>query len=229
MRNHSFTADLDTIFWTIAILIPRIGKIEIPENLLYFGPISQFTHRYLNWFLIDLLIALLSVTVVSLLWRIYIPLNWGVDYLALFALVIALLFSGVNTISGVRKIFLSRATANDAMSLLLTSSSVTLVVLSGQLYSIFLTLVWCLPLPVFMLLAIGILTQLGFIAVRFRFRMFTSIASRWMHMRRLSLGVGERIINYWIGVVLILQFGNFVMQSIAKSSQSLVLLMIILR
>ena len=36
VRNNSFTADLDIIFWTLAIFIPRISKVTIPEGLLFF-------------------------------------------------------------------------------------------------------------------------------------------------------------------------------------------------
>ncbi len=194
VRNHSFTADLDTIFWTGAILLPRISKSDIPENLLFFGPISKLLKRYVNWFIIDLFVSLFSVAAVSLLWRMQIPLNWGPNNLAILAGFLAILFSGVNAISGIRRILWSKATVNDGLNLLLASSLVILLVLSLNYIQSFFIFFGIPPLPVFMLLAIGILTQLGFIAVRFRFRIFTAIACRWMNFRRHSLGVGERIL-----------------------------------
>lgn len=199
VRNHSFSADLDTIFWTIAIFIPRIARSKIPENLLFFGPISHLLHRYLNWFFIDLVVALISVSFVSFLWRLQIPLNWGINYLAIFAVALALLFAGINTITGLKRILWSRATANDALSLMLSSSMVTLLVLVVNYLQSFFNWFDIPPLPVFMLLTIGVLTQIGFIAVRFRFRLFTAFASRWMNFRQRSLGVGERVLIVGLG------------------------------
>ena len=199
VRNHSFSADLDTIFWTIVIFIPRIARSKIPENLLFFGPISHLLHRYVNWFIIDLVVALISVSIVSLLWRLQLPLNWGINYLAIFAVTLALLFAGINAITGLKRILWSRATANDALSLLLSSSVVTLLVLVVNYLQSFFDWFGIPPLPVFMLLTIGLLTQIGFIAVRFRFRLFTAFASRWMNLRQSSLGVGERVLIVGLG------------------------------
>jgi lipopolysaccharide/colanic/teichoic acid biosynthesis glycosyltransferase len=48
VRNHSFSSDLDTIFWTAVILIPRMAKARIPEGYLFAGPISRLVHRYIS-------------------------------------------------------------------------------------------------------------------------------------------------------------------------------------
>jgi lipopolysaccharide/colanic/teichoic acid biosynthesis glycosyltransferase len=61
VRNRSILSDLDVIFWTFIALIPRLRSFSVPEHLLYWGPFSQFTSRYLFWFIVDFVIAFLAV------------------------------------------------------------------------------------------------------------------------------------------------------------------------
>ncbi len=199
VRNQSFTADLDIIGWTVAIFVPQIAKAKIPEGMLFFGLFSRFVHRHVNWFMIDLVITLLVVGVIGFLWRLQMPLNWGIDLLLLFAFGLALLFSGVNTVTGLNRIAWSWATSEDGVALALTSAGVTLLLLlMNYLQSRF---DWfnIPPLPFVMILSIGLLSQLGFLVARFRFRILTSIASRWLRWRRFSPGVGERVLIVGLG------------------------------
>lgn len=53
VRNRSFLLDLDVLFWTFLVLLPRIGDSAPPEERLFLGPLTRLTRRYLNWFLID--------------------------------------------------------------------------------------------------------------------------------------------------------------------------------
>ena len=199
VRNQTFTADLDIIFWTVVIFIPQIARITIPEGMLFFGPFSRFIHRYANWFLIDLAISLLVVGGVGFLWRLQMPLNWGINLLIPFAVGLALLFSSVNALTGLNKIVWTYATVEDGIQLILTNVSVTLVIL--LLNYLQATLGWfdINPLPMVMLLSIGLLAQIGFVTARFRFRLLTSIASRWLRWRRFSPGVGERVLIIGLG------------------------------
>ena len=77
IRYHSFFSDIDIIFWTLAILVPRIAKAHIPEGYFYAGPFTILFRRFLSWFTLDLVITLTAVGIVSVLWRIDAPLNWG--------------------------------------------------------------------------------------------------------------------------------------------------------
>ena len=43
---------------------------------------------------------MLVVSVIGFLWRLQMPLNWGIDLLIVFAFSLALLFSGVNALIG---------------------------------------------------------------------------------------------------------------------------------
>lgn len=199
VRNQSFTADLDIIGWTVAIFVPQIAKAKIPEGMLFFGLFSRFVHRHVNWFVVDLAITLLVVSVIGFLWRLQMPLNWGMDLLIIFAFGLAILFSGVNTVAGLNRIAWSWATSEDGVALALTSTGVTfLLLLMNYLLSRF---GWfnIPPLPFVMVLSIGLLSQVGFLVARFRFRILTSIASRWLRLRRFSPGVGERILIVGLG------------------------------
>lgn len=194
VRNRSFASDLDVIFWTLAIFIPRLAKMSIPEGLLFAGPFSRLTHRYVSWFLLDFLIALTSVSVAGLLWRAQEPFNWGWEYMALLALGLALMFSAVNYLAGLDRIIWSRATAEDAIGLFFTAGLVTLAAL--VLNHLQETYHWSnFPaLPVELILTLGLMAQLGFISARYRLRLLTWIAEGWLIWRRNAPGTGERVL-----------------------------------
>lgn len=199
VRNHSFISDLDIIFWTLTIFIPRIGKVKIPEGLLFFGPISRLTSRYINWFILDLLTSLAVVGLIGVIWRTQTPLNWGLNNLVIFAVILAGIFSGVNALLGLNRIYWSKATIYDAAGIILSGTAATILVVCLNLveakYNFFITP----PLPVVMIVIIGLLSQVGFITIRFRFRILTAFANFWMNMRSNPLRVGERVLIVGLG------------------------------
>ena len=194
VRNHSFSSDLDTIFWTAVILIPRMAKARIPEGYLFAGPISCLVHRYISWFLADLVVSLGAAGTAFLLWRSQGPLNWGIVHLIGLAIVLAFLFSGVNSISGLNRIVWSQATAEDAAGLVLSSGFITLLLM---LFDYLQSRHDWLPhpsLPVTMIFTIGLMAAIGFVVMRYRLRLVTGLASRWLRWRRSAMGVGERVL-----------------------------------
>jgi diguanylate cyclase (GGDEF)-like protein len=193
VRNQSFSADLDIIFWTLIIIIPRMARTKIPEGLLFAGPISRLVNRYVNWFFIDLIISFAVVGLMGFLWRLQMPLNWGFDHLAMLAVILALFFSGVNSIVGLNRIVWSRATFDDGMSLTLSCASVTFVLLILNWFQTVFGWFSLPGLPITMLLSIGVIAQLGFSVARFRWRIITAFASRWLSWRRYAPGEGERV------------------------------------
>lgn len=194
VRNRSFVADLDIIFWTLVILIPRIGRQRIPEGFLLAGPISRLARRHVSWFMIDLIVALASVGTVGLAWRALQPLNWGLQSLSVWAFMLALLFSGANALIGLNRIFWSRASAEDGMMLTLSNSLTTMFLLGlNRLLSLPLSQ-HLPPLPPEMIVVIGALAFLGSLIVRYRLRLITSIASRWLSTRGQGSSVGERVL-----------------------------------
>ena len=110
VRHHSFSSDLDTIFWTLAILLPQWAKTKIPVGYLFAGTFTRLVNRYVTWFVIDLLETLVIVSGVVFIWRSQTPLNWGIENIAIFAFCLVFLFSGVNSIVGLNRIDWSQAT-----------------------------------------------------------------------------------------------------------------------
>ena len=194
VRNRSFLGDLDTMFWTAVALIPRLDRVRIPEGSLFAGPFYRVMRRHVSWFLIDLMVSLIAVTSAGLLWRSFEPIHWGIEHLALLALLLALLFSSVNTLIGLKQIIWSRATAEDGLILALTNGFTVLLLLllnRTQIYQHWLPLP---GLPPELIILIGTLSFFGFIAARYRLRVVTSTASRWLTWRQGNTGFGERVL-----------------------------------
>jgi lipopolysaccharide/colanic/teichoic acid biosynthesis glycosyltransferase len=193
VRNHTFFADLDVIFWTAAILLPRLVNMRIPEGYLFAGPFSRLANRYLYWFLVDLIVVLGASATAVLLWRIQEPLNWGFWNLAALSFLLAMTFSVINSIFGLKRIVWSEAFAEDAAGLMVSAAVATLITMgANQLQSIY----HVLPhpaLPLTMIFTIGLMASIGFIVVRYRWRLLTGFASRWLN-RRGREGIGERVL-----------------------------------
>ena len=194
VRNHSLISDLDVIFWTIAIIIPQLSKAKIPEGYIFAGPITRLINRYVSWLLIDFLVALSVVYLSSFLWSIGGPAYFGSDYLRAIALTLALLFSGFNALIGLDRVLWAKATIDDAIRLTISSLFVTCMIwLVNYLQSIYqwLALPW---LPTRMIVFIGLVAGFGFLATRYRLRLLSSIARRWVDWRQGTSNVGERVL-----------------------------------
>ena len=194
VRNHTFCSDLDTILWTAVILIPRVSRTRIPEGYLFAGPVFRLVSRYLSWFLADLVVSLCATGMAVLMWRSQGPLNWGMVNLAGLSITLALLFSGINAIAGLNRIDWSQAIAEDAASLVLSSMFVTaLFTLFNYLQSQY---GWLTPfsLPVSMISTIGLMAAIGFVAMRYRLRLVTGVASRLIRWRRSAIGAAEHVL-----------------------------------
>lgn len=193
VRNHSFFADLDVVFWTIAILLPRAIKIPIREGYLFAGPFSRLMKRHLSWFLLDLSVAFCAGANAIVLWRVQEPLNWGMAPLIFLSILIAVLFSGMNALAGLNRIVWEDAITEDAAGLILSAGIATvLTVTLDYLQSINQWLPFP-TLPVTMIFTIGLMASIGFVAVRYRWRLLTGFASRWLSWRN-DKGVVERVL-----------------------------------
>ena len=189
VRHHTLLTDLDTIFWTFIVLLPRLGKTRVPESWLFGGPLSRFLRRYLSWFAIDFLLALASITAVGLVWRAGGPLDVGVLPAAFMAVSLAFSLSFFNVLLGLKSVSWSRPAAEDTLKLILSC------LLVGFSIALLHTLFGLRPdLPNEFLLIAGLLTLFSFIAARYRLRLLTGLASRWVSLRRSSIGTGERVL-----------------------------------
>jgi diguanylate cyclase (GGDEF)-like protein len=194
VRYHSFFTDLDIIFWTIAVLIPRLANSKIPEGYLFAGPFSRLATRYFNWFIIDLFVSLIAVGVASLLWK---PLNadaWITQSLLWLALLIAFLFSSINAFSGQNRVLWSRSTSEDGIGLLFSGFLTIVFVLVASKVNLLAHWIGFPAMQLSMILFIGMVSQFGFVAARFRLRLVTATANRWLSLRQNQMTLGERVL-----------------------------------
>ena len=194
VRNHSFFSDLDAIFWTIAIILPQLSKTKIPEGYLFAGPISRLINRYVSWFFIDFLVALIVAYTSSLLWKIGSPEHFEPVYLSSIALTLALLFSSFNSLIGLNRVLWSEATIDDAIRLTISSIFMTIMIYVVNYFQSSYHFLSLPLLPTSMIFFIGAVASFGFLATRYRLRLLSTVARRWVAWRKGTSNVGERVL-----------------------------------
>jgi lipopolysaccharide/colanic/teichoic acid biosynthesis glycosyltransferase len=189
IKNRSIFTDLDIIFWTGITLLPTLRNKPIPSRLLYFGPLSQFMSRFMNWFVVDFFLSLTAVWMGGLIWRAFGPINVGIftSFLASFGF--AFCFSLINLLFGLNRISWSKARAQTALDLVFSSAfAVGIMLIFNQFIS-------KTPLyPTGMFVISGMVAAALFITVRYRERLITSLMSRWVKARHVAGAVGERVL-----------------------------------
>lgn len=187
VRNHTLLGDLDVIFMTLATLLPLLRESTFKPETLYNGFFSRLIRRYVSWFSLDCLIAFAAVSTAGLLWRMEGPLELGWTRALEMAAVMALIFSLVNSLRGLGRISWHSARPAYAFDILLSSTITTLGAAA---------LNWVWPrghfFPVGMVVEVGLLAFLGFLAVRYRERLLSGLAWRWLSRPERSLG--ERVL-----------------------------------
>jgi hypothetical protein len=187
-------SDLDTIFWTLFIFIPRWSKLQLPEARFFSGPFSRIANRYVSWFLGDLFVSLIVIGACALIWRSQFPLNWGVKPIIFLGFLLAFFFSGVNAMVGLHRISWTHATVEDGVGLLFSITCVTVLILGlNYLLSIYQWFTFP-PLPTLMIVVIGVLTGISFTIIRFRLRLVAMLTNWWLSIRRNTLILGERVL-----------------------------------
>jgi FlaA1/EpsC-like NDP-sugar epimerase len=181
------------------MLLPRIKKSEVPETVLLWGPIAKFVSRYLNWFILDTLVALIAIGMAGFLWRLDSPLNVGWQLAVLIAIVDGLCFSICNAIFGLTQVQWRRAQAFDAFPLAASTALTSLFLILVDwvvFHSGFLTGVPIKgDLPQGMMITAGLLAFFGFVTIRYRTRLLTGLASRWTRYRNPTRqAIGERVL-----------------------------------
>jgi lipopolysaccharide/colanic/teichoic acid biosynthesis glycosyltransferase len=204
-RHRSFGGDLDTLFWTLLVLLPRMGKHAPLEEKLFLGPFNLLLRRHVRWFLADTLVTLLAMGATGLFFRVIGPLHVGWSQAFVLALGFAILYSLVNVFTGANRVDWSRASANDAFDLIpgaLVSTTIALLVnyfwpvgLLGVAPTGAMT-PWGTPalLPTSMLLMAAGLSFMGFVLLRYRGRLLTGLATRWLAWRRGGAAALERVL-----------------------------------
>jgi lipopolysaccharide/colanic/teichoic acid biosynthesis glycosyltransferase len=186
VRHHSFLLDLDTLFWTSLVLLPRLGGYATREERLFVGPLSKLIRRYISWFLFDTLVTFIAIGLMGVIWRSFGPLNVGWTKAILVGIGFSLLFSLTGAFLGVNRIVWSRASLGDAYDLLPAFLVGTAAALGIDLILRRPTLI-----PLGMVVASAALAFVGFIVVRYRSRLLSGIMYR---LRRGTWGVRERVL-----------------------------------
>jgi FlaA1/EpsC-like NDP-sugar epimerase len=187
VRNRSFLGDLDVIFATLTTLLPLLHDSHIRPETLFNGFLSRLVRRYVSWFTIDSLVAFAAISLAGLLWRMEGPLELGRGRAIEMAAAMAFVFSLVNSLRGLGRVDWHSARPAYAFDILLSSAITTLSAAA---------LNWLWPrerfFPAEMVCVAGVLAFLGFLAVRYRERLLSGLAWRWLSRPERSLG--ERVL-----------------------------------
>lgn len=187
VRHRSFWLDLDTLFWTFMVLLPKLGNFALPEDLLLLGPITRLVRRYVSWFIIDALISFTAMALVGLFWRSLTPLNVGWMAATAITLGFAVLFSLMGAILGTNRIEWSQARPEDAYDLLApTLLAALLALVLNDLLAMVIAGGSQPVLPPGMILIASGLSLAGFVMVRFRKRILRGLTQRWVNRSDLS-------------------------------------------
>jgi lipopolysaccharide/colanic/teichoic acid biosynthesis glycosyltransferase len=189
VRHHTFLSDLDIIFWTLIVLLPRLRDRTRSVDSFYNGLLYRFMSRYFSWFLADLLVAFGAVSIAGLLWRLSAPLDLGIQLAITVAAGIALVFSLINSILGLGRIWWRYARPRVAFDLAFSSMISTALLVA-------LDFLWPSGafLPLGMVFVTGLLAFLGFMSIRYRERLLTGLATRWLKDRWHGDWIGERVL-----------------------------------
>jgi lipopolysaccharide/colanic/teichoic acid biosynthesis glycosyltransferase len=189
VRNFSILSDLDVIFVTLIALLPALRRIKFKERSFYSGLFYRFYHWIISWFMVDVFITTFMVGLSGVVWRVSTVINLGPGTYLLVALGMALLISVINTLFGLHTIQW-------------TTASPTYVLDIGASIAITCTILWSINrflivtpwIPFSMFWLIGVMTFIGLVAIRYRERLFTGIANRWLILRGASVAIGERVL-----------------------------------
>ncbi len=188
VRHHSFLADLDAIFWTLTVLVPRYSKKPVPEGSLFGGPLSLAIRTYFSWFVIDFLVAFGCVGLVGVGYRAFMVLDIGFLPAVAVATLLALLFGLTNTLLDLKRVVWSRATPEDIFGLFISCGIVAVIGMSLEF-----VFHW-FKLPDGFMAITSLAVLFGFVITRYRFRLITGLASRWATFRGTGYGAGERVL-----------------------------------
>lgn len=187
VRNQSILLDLDILFQTMLVLIPRIRSAAPRVEDILLGPVRQLG-RHLSWFSIDAVIALIAVGFAGMIWRSSGPLDVGLGRFLIAAAGMTATFSIVNWITGVQRVQWRHATTMEAVDLTISAASATLLTLYVNSLSL------SIHFPPVMLLMAGILALIGFMAARFHRRILSGLRSRIEDLRTATAAGRERLL-----------------------------------
>jgi lipopolysaccharide/colanic/teichoic acid biosynthesis glycosyltransferase len=189
VRYSSFWLDLDVIFWTVLLLIPKIKSYSPPEQLLFVGPVTRLIQRYISWFLWDFLIVLVSVGFISAVVRLFGPLDISWLRAAELALVFSMLNNAVGILLNTNRINWPKATLWESSRLWMSWFVATIAILGLHYFG------GINSLRIYgVILGSSMLSIFGIIIIRYRERLISSLVSRLSTHRPNTQAVRERVL-----------------------------------
>lgn len=188
VRHYNFLGDLDVIFMTLVMLLPGLRKKKVKEDVLFQGPLVSFARGYVSWFMIDTVVAFAAISVVALLWRISGPFDVGFGRMVLIAIGLAFTMGLTNTLFGLKKISWRYASPTHVFDLAIST------ILAMLVFSLVGLPLLKVQLPLNTLVLFGLISFGGFVTVRYRERLITGLASRWIRWRSQNSMLGERVL-----------------------------------
>jgi len=189
VRNSSIFTDLDVIAMTTVTLLPRLRRTTVDQRWLFGGPFYLFFRRVFSWFLIDMFVTAFAVGISGVVWRLSAIINLGWQNYLLMSVAIAVFVSLINLLLGLNRVNWRSANPIYVVDLAV-SVSITMVVLYG-ITRFWLTDPW---LPFSLIWLIGITMLIGLVFVRYRDRLLTGLANRWLLLRGPKASFAERIL-----------------------------------
>ena len=189
VRNSSIFTDLDVIAMTTLTLLPLLRRTTLNQRWLFGGPFYLFFRRVFSWFLIDMFIAAFAVGISGVVWRLSAVINLGWQNYLLMSIAIAVFVSLINLLLGLNRVNWTSASPIYVVDLAI-SVGITMSVLYG-VTRIWFTDPW---LPFSLIWLIGITMLVGLVSVRYRDRMLTGLANRWLILRGAKSSFAERIL-----------------------------------
>ena len=188
LAHRTIINDLDILFMTFIALFPRMRKERITETTLDKGPLITFFYSFFNWFMIDLLIAIIATSMAILVWRFSTPLDIGAANALSLAVLLAIGFSLTNVLFRLNRISW-RFAPGEAIIDVGISTGITALIIA--LFDGFINQI---NIPLAILILAAMLAFLGFSSARYRERILTGIASRWLKLRGDANLLGERVL-----------------------------------
>lgn len=192
VRNRTFWTDLDILFWTLLVYVPQLVKAPDEVRLLR-GPLQVLMQRHVRWFMVDLATTFIAMAITAVTWRAQAPLDRGWPQMILATITFAILFSLTNVVTGANRIAWSTAEANEVGELIPGAALATAIalILNNMIAA------WAQIdhfLPDGLLLMAAALSFMGYVISRYRSRLITGAATRWLSLRGTQPLARERVV-----------------------------------
>jgi lipopolysaccharide/colanic/teichoic acid biosynthesis glycosyltransferase len=189
IRYRSFWLDLDVIFWTAILLMPKIKSYSPPEQFLFAGPLTRFIKHYVSWFLWDFLVVFTSISITGIIVRLFGPLDIGLATAAKMALGFSMLYSAAGILLNTNHINWSKATFRESARLWMGWIFAMIAMIGFRDYFGF------TGIRIYGVILIALTLSLaGIILVRYQGRLMSGLASR-VSSRQLNIqATRERVL-----------------------------------